>query len=155
MDYLYLLENDQVEDEALLGCFSYYQGVSYLPPIRYFQELVSIDGKRWRRFFASIARLGFGQVVVLFDGSLRGMDALFDYLKELVLLGREGDFYHKYDRQIRSFIKERDRPMMVRETTLPLSGSNLADGTYRFEQLLSGNLSQYARRAIAKTEEAV
>ncbi|MBQ9631490.1 MAG: hypothetical protein IJV04_01030 [Lachnospiraceae bacterium] len=151
MDYLYLLENDQVEDEALLGCFSYYQGVSYLPPVRYFQELVSIDGKRWRRFFASIARLGFGQVVVLFDGSLRGMDALFDYLKELVLLGREGDFYHKYDRQIRSFIKERDRPMMVRETTLPLSGSNLADGTYRFEQLLSGNLSQYARRAIAKT----
>ncbi len=152
-DYLYLLENDDITKDELLSCLAYYDSISYLPAVRYFQELVAIDGRHWRRFFASIAQLGFGQVVVLFDGSLRGMDPLFDYLKDLILLGREGDFYRKYDRQIRSFLRDQNRPMMVRETLLPLSGANLVDGTYRFDQLLSGNLSSYARRAVKEASK--
>ena len=147
-DYLYLLETNNVSTEELIGCFSVYHGFSYLPPVRFFQELVSVSEGRWKKFFASIAGLGFGQIVVLFDGSLRGMNGLMHYLKDLVLVGREGDFYRKYEKQIRYFLQEKEQPMMVRETVLPLSGANLIDGTYRFEQLLSGNLSKYAKRAM-------
>ncbi|MBR1628465.1 MAG: hypothetical protein IJ679_04245, partial [Lachnospiraceae bacterium] len=131
-DYLYLLESNTVTRDELMGCISYYENFAYLSPVRYFQELVSIDGRRWRRFFSSLCELGYKHIVVLFDSSLRGMEALFDYLKDLVLVGREGDFYRKYDRQIQSFLKDRDRPMEVRETLLPLTGANLSDGTYRF-----------------------
>ena len=148
MDYLYLQENEHVAEEDLRGCLQWYQGFACLAPARYFQELIEVNPDRWQKFFASVTGLGFDQVVVLFDGSMRGMKGLFHYLHNLLLLGRDGDYYRKYDKQIRAFLKERKSPMAVRETVLPLTGASLSDGTYQFEQLLSGNLSQYARTAL-------
>ncbi len=153
-DYLYLLESDGISEEELTDCLMYYEGFACLPPVKYFQELVAIGALRWEKFFDSIAKLAFDQVVVLFDGAFRGTEELFARLQDLLLLMRDGDFYRKYDRQIQYFIKENRSPVVIRETMLPLSGANLSDGTYQLEQLLEGNLSQYVKQAIMEETNA-
>lgn len=153
-DYLYLLECEGVTEEELLGCLIHYEGFACLPPVKHFQELLTIGSLRWEKFFDSIATLGFDEVIVLFDGAFRGTEELFGRLQDLLLLVRDGDFYRKYDRQIYSFLKEKRRPMMVREAVLPLSGANLSDGTYQFEQLLDGNLSKYVKQALMEESDA-
>lgn len=147
-DYLYLLENDSVTNEELESCISSYQGFSCLAPVKYIQELAAVSNLRWERFFDSISRLGYQQIVVLFDASMRGIEELFSHLSDLLLLGRDGDYYRKYERQIYAFLNDHKQPMSVHQAALPLSGMNLNDGTYQFEQLLAGNLSSYARAVV-------
>ena len=147
-DYLYLLESEGIERGELLDCMCNVNGVSCLSPARYFQELTEVDPDKWRNLFLSIQELGFERVVILFDTSMRGMEVLLSCLDNLLLLGREGDYYRKYDRQIMNFISDRFSGLDTLATMLPLSGLNLTDGTYQLEHILAGNLSAYAREAM-------
>lgn len=147
-DYLYLLEDDNSDTNELLDCICTVGGVSALAPARYFQELSYIDENKWSNFCLSVSKLGYESIVVLFDTSMRGMDELCSHLDHLLVLGRDGDFFRKYDRQFQSFLNDRFEGLKTLLTRLPLSGINLADGTYQLEQLLAGNLSSYAREAV-------
>ncbi len=151
-DYLYLLENEEISKEELLSCLSYTNGFAYLSPARYFQELLTVNEKQWETFFESIASLGFDEVIILFGDAFRGTALLMSQVEWLLLLVKDGDFYRRHNRQITSFIKKNKWELTAQEVNLPLSGTNLVKGGYRLENLLAGNLSQYALRALTEIE---
>lgn len=148
-DYLYLLEGNGANEDELMGCFSYYDIVTYLAPAKYYGEIVSVKPEVWEDFFDSISECSFREVVVLFDDAIRGTEALMKRLSKLIVLSREGDYYYKFDTQFRGYLEERGAMDIVKNVMLPLSAKNLDDGTYVIDQLMTGNLGKYALKAGA------
>ncbi len=147
LDALYLAEEAAGADIAELA--DYYEGMFYLAPMRNFGEAVRVQPEQWERLFCSVRQADFDSVVVLFDDGVQCMSELFGCLEELILLCKPGDYYQKSKGKVLHYIESLpDRPV-VQDVDLALSGGNLTDGTYRFEQLLEGNLGRFVESTFA------
>lgn len=146
LDVLYLLEEEKTD---ITEWVYPYDGLDILLPMANFGELTSVLEKDWDSFFSAVATAGYERMIVLFDEGIRCAGKLIELSEELILLSRPGDYYRKSEGRIRHFLEEMEKPPTVREVNLAMSGSNLSDGTYRFEQLLQGNLGRF----VAETFE--
>ncbi len=147
IDALYLSEEVEGADIAELA--DYYEGMSYLAPMRNFGEAVEVLPEQWKRLFYSVRKTDFDVVVVLFDDGVQCARELFGCLEELILLCKPGDYYRKSKGKVLNYIEGLANGPMVQDVNLALSGGNLADGTYRFEQLLEGNLGRFVESTFA------
>lgn len=75
------------------------------------------------------------------------MEIAMNYIKRMILLSRPGDFYKKSSRKIEAYLSSINGEIDVQRLELPMSASNLTDGSYRIEQLLSGNLGRFVSTA--------
>lgn len=141
IDALYLSEEEENADITPLA--DYYEGMSYFAPMRNFGEAAAVTEEQWERLFAAAERTRFEVIVVLFDDGLQCTAALIKRLAEIVILDKPGDFYRKSKTKILRYLDGMSGGPDVRQITLPMSGNNLSDGTYRFEQLLQGNLGRF------------
>ncbi len=141
LDALYLAE--EVKDADIAELTDYYEGMSYLAPLRNFGEAVQILPEQWEHLFRCIRQTDFDSVVVLFDDGVQCIRELFANMEELILLCKPGDYYRKSKGKVLKYIESLSRQPMVQDINLALSGANLTDGTYRFEQLLDGNLGRF------------
>ncbi|MBQ7677133.1 MAG: hypothetical protein IJT32_02750 [Lachnospiraceae bacterium] len=147
IDALYLSEEAAGADIAALA--DYYEGMSYFAPMRNFGEAAGITDGQWERLFAAADRTDYDTVVVLFDDGLQCASALIARLSELILVDKPGDYYRKSKTKIQRHLSAMTDGPRMREISLAMSANNLTDGTYRFEQLLHGNLGRFVESEFA------
>ena len=148
LDLLYLLETADEASFALEEYIYYFEGIAILPPMRTPGLISEITAAQWERLFAVAEKNGY-QLVVLMDQMLQGFEELISGMKELILLGRPEDYYKKSQSKCLMYLKNIDNPPKIQEVILPMSASNLTDGTYEFGQLLEGNLWNFVKREFA------
>ena len=147
IDALYISE--ETGGAEIRGLTDYYEGISYLAPMRNFGEAAQVENEQWIRLFQAVDRTDYDMVVVLFDDGLQCVRELMEHLSELILLYKPGDYYHKSRHKVMRYIDTMEDAPTVRDINLAMSGSNLTDGTYRFEQLLQGNLGRFVATTFA------
>ena len=153
LDLLYLMETGDDAMFALEEYIYYYEGVALLPPMRDPGRIADVTEDQWRRLFTTAEKNGY-QLVVLMDQMLQGFERLVCSMKELILLGRPEDYYRKSQEKCRDYLMRIDDPPSVQEVILPMSATDLVDGTYEFGQLLEGNLGSFVRREFAGRNQA-
>jgi hypothetical protein len=88
------------------------------------------------------------------DQMLQGFEEIVGGMSELILLGRPEDYYRKSQSKCMMYLKNIDDPPKIQEVLLPMSASNLVDGTYEFGQLLEGNLGNFVKREFEGRNKA-
>ena len=153
LDLLYLMETGGDAEFALEEYVYYYEGIALLPPMRDPGKIADVTGAQWSRLFTTAEKNGY-QLVVLMDQMLQGFEELVKNMKELILLGRPEDFYRKSQAKCMDYLTKIEDPPKLTEVILPMSASNLVDGTYEFGQLLEGNLGNFVRRELTGRNQA-
>lgn len=146
-DYLYYIsgKHDGTKTEEYI---SSYMGIDYFAPFSNPAEISDIDRVTWAQFFNEIGSLGYDNIVVLLGRSLAGFTNILGSMKQIILLGRNGDYYQKSVELFMRYIRLCDLKIPVITTNLSMSASNLTDGSYRVDELLSGNLGVFVRKLI-------
>ena len=148
LDLLYMMESREDASFVLEEYVSYYEGIAMLPPMRDPGRIAEITVDEWERLFSTAEKNGY-QLVILMDQMLQGFEKVISSMSELIILGRPEDYYRKSQKKCMSYLSGIKDPPRVQEVILPMSASNLLDGTYEFGQLLEGNLGSFVRREFA------
>ncbi|MCR5097391.1 MAG: hypothetical protein K6B14_00420 [Lachnospiraceae bacterium] len=148
LDLLYLMKTEDDPSFSLEEFIWYFEGIALLPPMRNPGRIAEITGDEWERLFETAEKNGY-QLVVLMDQMLQGFEDVISRMKELIILGRPEDYYRKAQGKFMSYLTNISEAPDIQEVILPMSATNLADGTYEFGQLLEGNLGNFVRRELA------
>ena len=148
LDLLYLMETSDDASFTLEEYVSYFEGIALLPPMRNPGRIAEITAEEWERLFSTAEKNGY-QLVILMDQMLQGFEQVISSMKELIILGRPEDYYRKSQKKCMTYLMGIKNPPELQEVILPMSASNLVDGTYEFGQLLEGNLGSFVRREFA------
>ncbi len=146
LDVIYLLTEENVD---IRECTYEYEGIDVVMPMRNFGEAAAVGREEWEHFIMAVDDVGYDEIIVLFDDAVQCVDQLMQICKEVVILNRPGDYYYKSEQKIRTYIDSMARKPKIRKVNLAMSGSNLSDGTYRFEQLLQGNLGRFVAETFS------
>lgn len=141
MDIIYLMES-QGEDFHLEQHLFFYEEIALLPVIKNPEDLFHVSESMWLRFYELVDDMGYS-LVLLFDQFFPGMEAMYAYMDELVLLGRCEDFYQYSYEHCEKYMLQMDRPPKLHGVKLNMTAANLADGTYRLKNLMEGNLKSF------------
>ena len=146
LDMLYLLESEETVD--FHHYTRQYMGVDYLLPFANPEEMSGIHMEQWRRLFQAAASSGYDTVVVLFGRVLQGFWELSSLCQEFIVLNKPGDYYQKSQRNFMQYATGYLDGKLLQPVQLSMSAGNLADGTYRMDELIQGNLGVYVRRQL-------
>lgn len=146
-DYLYFIsvphDNRKTEDYI-----STYYGIDYFQPFNNPEELCDIDKETWQKFFAEIGTLGYDNVVVLMGNAMTGFSSILDGMDQMILLGKTGDYYQKSMDAFMRYARGCELMLPLISVQLPMTAANLTDGTYRMDELMSGNLGLFVRKLL-------
>ena len=148
LDLLYLLETEDESSFALEEFVFYFEGIALLPPMRNPGRIGEVTRRQWEKLFSTAEKNGY-QLVILMDQMLQGFEEIVAGMHKLILLGRPGDYYQKSQSKCKNYLSGIENPPPIQEVLLPMSASNLTDGTYEFGQLLEGNLGNFVKREFA------
>lgn len=146
LDMLYLLEGDGTVD--FKSYTRQYMGIDYLLPFPNPEEMSGVGMEQWKKLFSAAASAGYDTVIVLFGRVFQGFWELSALCRELLVLNKPGDYYQKSQRTFMNYAAGMLDRKLLQPVQLPMSAGNLADGTYRMEELIQGNLGIYVRRQL-------
>lgn len=146
-DYLYYISSKHDSEKSKEYLHSY-MSIDYFVPFSNPGEISEIDRKTWSLFFNEIAKLGYDNIVVLFGRTLAGFTNILESLDQLILLNKPGDYYSKSLDLFMRYIRNCRLDIPIVNMSLPMTAANLTDGTYRMDELLSGNLGVYVRKLM-------
>lgn len=146
LDMLYLLEGGG--ETEFKSYTRQYMGIDYLLPFSDPEEMSGICVEQWKNLFSAAVSEGYDAVIVLFGRVLQGFWELSALCQELLVLNKPGDYYQKSQKNFMHFAAGILDRKLLWPIQLPMSAGNLADGTYRMEELIQGNLGVYVRRQL-------
>lgn len=148
-DLLYLAKQNSAN--LRISDFTYeFNGMDLILPFSNPEEINELDISAWDTLLNLISGASYDVVVALFGRSLKNFSEVLDSLDELVLIGREGDYFDKSFFVFDQYIKASGISPKILSIQLPLTASALRDGSYCIEELLAGNLGVFVRRLMNK-----
>ena len=100
-----------------------------------------------------IAQSSYEEIVVLYDGFMPGCEKLWMESSEMILLGREGDYYQKSMYQYQKLLEQMKMQSQIDQISLPMSAAALMDGTYQMEELYLGNLGRFVEDYMIRRQK--
>lgn len=125
-----------------------FMGFDYIDPFLNPNEIGEIDEDTWLKLFELLAKSEYSQIVVLFGRAIDGFPKLLDFMNQLYVLGRPGDYFRKSQDLFLDYLERISSKVEVKCVSLPMSAGNLSDGTYQLEELLQGNLGMYVNKIL-------
>ena len=125
-----------------------FMGFDYIEPFLNPNEIGEIDEDTWLKLFELLAKSEYSQIVVLFGRAINGFPKLLDFMNQLYVLGRPGDYFRKSQDLFLDYLERISCKVEVKCVSLPMSAGNLSDGTYQLEELLQGNLGMYVNKIL-------
>ncbi len=146
MDLLYLITQEKKPDAA--DFIHSFMGIDYISPFSNPEELNDIDEGAWNGLMQFVLSLGYDTVIILFGRTVQGFRQMVSLCEELVVLGKPGDYYGKSQSSFLEYAKKSYIDTQIDSVYLPMSATNLVDGTYAMEELIQGNLGMFVRKLI-------
>lgn len=125
-----------------------FMGFDYISPFMRPDEITEIDEGTWKLLFERLQGLGYDTIVVLFGRAISGFSSILQMVNKLYVLGKPGDYFKKGQQQFLDYVDGLEYEVDVQSVLLPLSASNLTEGTYCIEELLHGKLGLFVRREL-------
>ena len=146
MDLLYEIstENDVELDKYI----HQYMGFDYIEPFMNPNEITEIDEETWNAFFEKIKNLNYEYVVVLFGRTINGFSKVLENVRQLYVLGKAGDYYQKCQNKFLEYLNRIGYAGEMTKVILPMSATNLTEGTYCIGELLQGNLGLFVKKLL-------
>ncbi len=146
MDLLFMVS--QEKEINLSDYVSSFMGVDMITPFANPEDLNEIHSDAWARLMDCLLSAGYDSIVVLFGRITQGFKQMVDLCDELLVLGKPGDYYLKAQENFLEYARNNCATTQAESVLLPMSASNLVDGTYAMEELIQGNLGLFVRRLI-------
>lgn len=125
-----------------------FMSFDYIEPFLNPNEIGEIDEDTWLELFELLAKSDYSQIVVLFGRAVNGFSRLLGFMNQTYVLSRPGDYFRKSQEAFMDYLNRIDMVIDAKCVSLPMSASNLSDGTYQLEELLQGNLGMYVNKIL-------
>ncbi len=146
MDLLYMVM--QPDEVNLADYVSSYMGIDIITPFANPEDLNEIRGEVWGKLMNCLLRAGYDSVVILYGRITQGFKEMAGNCDEFLALGKPGDYYRKSQERFLEYIRDYYAGLSVSSILLPMSASNLVDGTYALDELIQGNLGLFVKKLI-------
>ncbi|MCR5545951.1 MAG: hypothetical protein K6F30_05675 [Lachnospiraceae bacterium] len=141
LDIMYLMESEG-ESFQLQEHIFYFEDIAMLPPLKNPENLYFVKEELWERLYKTIMEMGYS-IVLLYDGVFPFVHILYEYMDELILLGKSKDYYQYCFNHCKDYILQLDMAPRIHEVMLNMSAENLNEGAYRLKNLMEGNLRSF------------
>lgn len=141
VDVIYKLENNRTWE--IKDLIEEYSGIDVLPMSLSPTDVASICKSQWKKLIEYIDSLKYETYVFIIEDISQGFKEIVEYVDNVILINRKGDYYKVKQDEMEKFIK--NMGTKVTSVELQMSANNLNEGCYRLEELLSGNLGRYVR----------
>jgi len=149
MDLLYKLQSDNGNNLAIEDYVVSYMGIDYIPSFIGPEDINEINGVTYQILINQIRKLGYDRIIVLFGRAVSGFSDILSTIDQLIVVSKPGDYYRKSCDVFLQYLQSLNVELDVSTVLLPMTASNLADGTYCIEELLQGNLGAFVRQVVA------
>lgn len=126
----------------------HFMGFDYVSPFLRPDEIGQIDEESWKIFFNKLRNMDYDHIVVLFGRAICGFSEILGMVDQLYVLGKPGDYFKKGHEAFIKYVENLDKDVSIKNVLLPMSATNLTEGTYCIEELLQGKLGLFVKREL-------
>lgn len=141
IDVIYKLENNKSDEISSL--IQAYGDIDILPLSNGPLDVASISKEQWHKLINYIDSLHVEVCVFLIEDLNSGFKEIMSYVDRCILINKRGDYYKDTINSMRDYISGLGTKTIPVELTM--SASNLTEGYYQLEELLTGNLGRFVR----------
>lgn len=130
----------------------HFLGIDYINPFINPNEISEIEMESWKNLFCQLEKLNYDSIVILFGRTINGFSEILDNIAKMYILGKPGDYFKKGQEQFVDYLERLSKKIAYKKVLLPMSASNLSEGTYCIEELLQGHLGMFVKKVLKEEE---
>ena len=143
MDMIYLLKSEK-DDFDLKKYIFYFEDIAMLPVTKNPGDFALVEADIWVLLYRKIKELGY-RIVILFDTLNATLENLLPFMDELILLGRQEDYYQYTIETCSEYFSTMEDEPKIHKVELNMSASGLREGSFSMKKLMEGNMAGFIK----------